>query len=105
MCNNHTRQMSKEEYDIKLSELKRCHAIELSNLNREFAFGNRKYEVGDIVTSMSGGVNMRIDKIKFGFPYGFPYPCCVYEGYQLTAKGEMRKDNSRTTLWETNIRP
>lgn len=90
--------MTKEEYDIKLKEMSQKHEFEMHGLYKEFAYGNAKYKVGDIVKDHKCVI--LVDKVTVSKFFGLPE--AVYQGFELKKNLERKVNNARNSVYESN---
>ena len=101
--------MNKEEF-IKTEEaFKEEFEEKRKQLAREFAFSNNPVKIGDIITDHYKTI--RVEKLLWGFNFGFKLPCMFYRGTRLNKKGQIAKrdpyDNrvAQTDIKEINGKP
>jgi|GEM_PF-2644418 len=93
--------MNREDYKHKRSEMLNRHSGEIAGLEREFALSNSDVNVGDIVVDHISAVDVR--KIKYT-TFATEFPCCVYEGYELTKKMKRRKNKNIRYVDQRNVK-
>lgn len=76
--------MTQQEYDNKLIEIESEYNAKKTKLATTFAYSNNPYEVGDILQTDQG--ILQIEKIKATINWVGKYPSCIYYGKQLTSK-------------------
>ena len=93
--------MTKEEYLQKKQGLYDEYKKKLSILQRDCAYKNKKYKIGDIVEDHYHII--RIEKIEFCLNFE-SFPKCKYLGTCLTEKLQLKKDQRHNTCYESNIK-
>jgi hypothetical protein len=91
--------MTKEEYNIKLVELKSKFNKDNNALHKEYAFANNPHKVGDVIKDHIGSI--RIETIGVYIVHGTPE--CTYSGPELTKKLEPSKKGTKRTIYQSNL--
>ena len=81
--------MTTEQYKLRLAEIDREFELRKSQLAREYAFTNKKFKDGDVITN--GIRTIRINSIKFCAGSRLELPYCVYNGENLLKSGQVSK--------------
>lgn len=92
--------MTKEEYTLELDKLKAKHKEEIRMLKVGFVRKNLKYKGGDTVRCNIG--TFVIDKITWGIPFGEEIPTPIYNGFEITNKGKVRKNKNRISCYQND---
>ena len=92
--------MNTEEYLEKMKEIQK----EIDRIQMDYAFSNKKCNVGDIIKKQN--ISIIVDEIRWlrgnpAFNSGFPY--CVYIGRLLTKGNKPRKDGSTFQIYNYEL--
>jgi len=93
--------MTQQQYDAAINSLYTEYEQKKKKVAEEYAFANNPYKIGDVISDHIGTII--IEKIRFSFPFGSKYPCCVYVGTQLKKDGTPHKRQEYTKIFQTNI--
>lgn len=91
--------MNKNELNTKLNELLEKYERDRRNIQREYAFSNNPYKIGDIIKDHH--TTIKIEKINLHISYG--EASCVYTGIQLNKDGKPSKRQDCNTIYQCNI--
>ena len=92
--------MTKEEYEIRLSELEQNHQNNLRALANEYALSNNPYKVGDFLIDHIGV--MKVERIEVTYcSSGYT---CVYFGTEYTRKLVPMKKQSGRGMYQPNVK-
>lgn len=91
--------MTKEEYNKAIERIEATEKEAKRKLAMDYAFANKRYKVGDIIKG--SGCTILVDNIKWVF--GFIKPECVYYGAALRKDLKPRKDESRDSIYDSNV--
>jgi len=91
--------ITKEEYQEQLQKIKEDNERRIQAYQKQVAFDNNQYEIGDIVKDHIG--SLKIQKIQAYLSYDMPQ--CVYTGIELKANGEPMKKQSNRQVYSSNI--
>jgi hypothetical protein len=92
--------MTPEEFKQKLQELDSEFEKRKRDLNKEYAFSNNPYKVGDIVTDHIGFLKIQTMKHTVS---QYNLPQCVYFGIELKKDGTPMKKQTGRGVWQENI--
>lgn len=93
--------MTQEKYLETIAAIDAEYEQKKKKVAEEYAFANNPYKIGDVISDHIGTII--IEKIRFSFPFGSKYPCCVYVGTQLKKDGTPHKRQEHTNIFQTNI--
>ena len=94
--------MTKKQYKQELQRIIDQFERQKMDLAKTFALANNTVNIGDVIEDHTSRI--KVDKIMYVLrSFDEDLPCCVYEGYQLTIKGNIRKDKSTAIIYQTNI--
>ena len=88
--------MNKEEYHRRKAGIEKKCRDKINALNREYVMANKKYNVGDIISS--GSTTIKVDNITVSFMSIFPL--AVYHGLQLKKNLQPYESGERIDVWE-----
>ena len=88
--------MEKEEYDIKLKELKDEFKKKETALIIECGLSQKKFDVGDIITNNIYTIKVDSVRVHMGFE---KYPMPVYHGVELTKALVPKKNGGRGAIY------
>jgi len=94
--------MTFEDYKKERYALEEKLARDISQLKIKYAKENQKYQIGDVLKRKSGDA-IKVDKVKYGCPFGNYEPQAHYYGVLLTKKGEPRKDKARMCIAQFEV--
>ena len=94
--------MNKEDYDKAMADAEERALKEILMIQKTYAMSNNPYDVGDIIEDHIGYI--RIENISPTKIMGSKYPCCIYNGLELTKKLEPRKDGRKRRVYQDNIK-
>ncbi len=92
--------MTKEQYDTAQNALSTEYDKKRKELNKQFAFENNPYKIGDKITDHISTIE--IQKIQVYNMIG-GYPSCVYSGIQYNKDGKVSKKQDHNTIYQCNI--
>ncbi len=94
--------MTEAEYKACLKLIDNKYEQDKKDLQRDYAFSNNPYSVGDKVTDHVGTII--VEKLKYSPGSYGELPSCVYYGTELTKAGtpSKRRDNKRH-VYQSNI--
>jgi hypothetical protein len=94
------REMTKDEYAKEKERLANAHYNSVRELNKEYAFSNSRYKIGDIFRDHMGRI--RIEEIRVGFSFTSGTPSCLFWGVETKVNGDPYKSGSKREAWQSN---
>ena len=92
--------MNKEEYDTATTDEIKNHKRRMASIAIEFATSNNPVKIGDKIKDHHK--YLMVDKMITSL--GQRYPCMVYEGKLLTAKGAPFKNGKPGAVYQSNLK-
>lgn len=93
--------MTYTEYKAELIAIQERMEQEKEALLKRYCSENNIYKKGDIISDSRGAI--KIDKIQYFYGY-IGEPGCLYSGPELKANGDLRKDKSRRSIHQSNLK-
>ena len=93
--------MTEQELKKALEQENIEHKNKVFQLKKSYALEKNTVKIGDIISS--DGLSIQVAEIKICVDV-FP-PKCRYYGYELTKKGERRKDMNIESIYQDALKP
>ena len=95
--------MTKEEFENKLQNLSELYKQKRTEIEKEYAFSNNPYKVGDVIEWHNK--KYKILSIDWGLTFQDLMPSCIYRCERLTKSGRKRKASiwDKVIIWQTYL--
>jgi hypothetical protein len=93
---------NKENFEKEIKQLEEEFELRKRKIISLYASENNPHKLGDIIAD--GFRTILIDKIQFRLGYSSNFPQCVYYGFVLKKDKTPRKDKSRDSIYQCNIK-
>ena len=94
--------MTKEEYKLKLLNLRNKYEILRSEIDKQYAFPNNAHKIGDIIEDHKEKIE--IINCRNIFAFNSEFPEIIYEGFRLKKNNERFKNNEISYIYQSNIK-
>lgn len=93
--------MTKEDFDVRMSEITQEFDEKREKLWIEFAKSNNIVQVGDVVRDHTGLI--KVEGAQVFLPSFSNYPCMRYVGTVLKKDGTLKKRERRRSVFQSNM--